>query len=114
MQIRKLTRIAESVSELMKALANPKRLLILCQLAEGERSVGQLAKMLGMREAAVSQQLALLRKDRLVRARRDGQTIWYSLARADVRALLGHLYETYCAAPARKGTRRDKTGRAQR
>ena len=55
-----------------------------------------------MREAAVSQQLTLLRKDKLVATRREGQTIWYSMPREDVRALLGYLYETYCAKPARR------------
>ena len=69
MNVQKMTRTAEMVSELMKTLAHPKRLLILCQLVEGERSVGELAKLLGMREAAVSQQLTLLRKDKLVATR---------------------------------------------
>ena len=97
-----MARTAEMVSELMKTLAHPKRLLILCQLVEGERSVGELARLLDMREAAVSQQLTLLRKDKLVTTRREGQTIWYSMPREDVRALLGHLYQTYCAKPARR------------
>ena len=97
-----MTRIAEQVSALMKTLAHPKRLLILCQLAEEPRSVGELARLLRMREAAVSQQLTLLRKDCLVATRRDGQTIWYSLPRQDVRDLLRHLYETYCAKPSRR------------
>lgn len=102
MNIQKMTRTAEMVSELMKTLAHPKRLLILCQLVEGERSVGELAKLLDMREAAVSQQLTLLRKDKLVATRREGQTIWYSMPREDVRGLLGYLYETFCAKPSRR------------
>lgn len=97
-----MAQTADKVSELMKSLGHPKRLLILCQLVEQERSVGELARLLDMREPAVSQQLSLLRKDKLVATRRDGQTIWYSLPRADVRALLAHLYETYCAQPARR------------
>ncbi|HWA49095.1 MAG TPA: metalloregulator ArsR/SmtB family transcription factor [Dongiaceae bacterium] len=97
-----MARTAEMVSELMKSLAHPKRLLILCQLVEQERSVGELARLLDMREAAVSQQLSLLRKDKLVATRREGQTIWYSLPREDVRALLAYLYETYCAQPTRR------------
>jgi ArsR family transcriptional regulator, virulence genes transcriptional regulator len=88
---------AAEVAELMKVLANPKRLLILCQLVEGERSVGELARLLDMREQAMSQQLALLRKDGLVTTRREGQTIHYALARGDIARLLDFLYRTYCA-----------------
>lgn len=102
MNIKKMTRTAQMVSELMKTLAHPKRLLILCQLVEGERSVGELARLLDMREAAVSQQLTLLRKDKLVATRREGQTIWYSMPREDVKALLGYLYQTYCVTPERR------------
>lgn len=87
---------AGEVAELLKVLSHPKRLLILCQLVENERTVSGLADLLGAREAAVSQQLILLRKDRLVRARREGRTVYYSLARPDIEALLGFLYETYC------------------
>lgn len=97
-----MAKTAEMVSELMKTLAHPKRLLILCQLVERERSVGELARLLGMREAAVSQQLTLLRKDKLVATRREGQTVWYSMPRDDVRALLAYLYETYCVKPAQR------------
>ena len=89
---------APKVSALMKILANENRLMILCQLAERERSVGEMATKLEMRQAALSQQLALLRKDGLVKTRREAQTIYYSLARADLAALLGFLYETYCSA----------------
>jgi DNA-binding transcriptional ArsR family regulator len=87
---------ADEVSALLKVLSHPKRLLILCQLVERERAVGDLAERLGTRETAISQQLALLRKDRLVKARRDGRTIFYSLARPDIESLIGFLYATYC------------------
>ncbi len=96
MNIVKMKKQAEDVSGLLKILSHPKRLLILCQLVEQEKSVGELAAELKMREAAVSQQLALLRKDKMVKTRRDGQTIFYSLARADLKSLIGFLYETYC------------------
>lgn len=96
MNIVKMKKQAEDVSGLLKILSHPKRLLILCQLVEQEKSVGVLAAELKMREAAVSQQLALLRKDKMVKTRRDGQTIFYSLARADLKSLIGFLYETYC------------------
>ena len=71
---------ADQASDLLKALANRHRLLIVCQLIDGERSVGELAEFLGLRDSTVSQHLALLRKDGLVTSRRDGQTIWYSIA----------------------------------
>ena len=101
---------ADEASELLKALANRHRLLILCQLIEGERAVGELAGFLGIRDSTVSQHLALLRRDGLVEARRDGQTIWYSISSSPARALVETLYRVYCApkagckiAPRRKG-----------
>ena len=69
---------APKVSALMKVLSNEHRLMILCLLVEQERSVGDMARALDMRQAALSQQLALLRKDGLVNTRRDAQTIFYS------------------------------------
>lgn len=87
---------ATEVSELMKSLGNPKRLLILCQLVEGEKSVSELARLTAMKEPAVSQQLALLRKDGIVAPRRDGQNVLYDLVRKDVRQLIEFLYATYC------------------
>lgn len=87
---------ADAASELLKALGNPNRLMILCQLIEGERSVGDLAAGLGVRGSTVSQHLALLRKDGLVQTRRDGQTIWYSIASAPARQVLETLFRIYC------------------
>jgi DNA-binding transcriptional ArsR family regulator len=87
---------ADRACELLKAMANRHRLMILCQLVERERSVGELAELLGIRDSGVSQHLALLRKDGLVTARRDGQTIWYSIASAEARTLLATLYDTFC------------------
>jgi ArsR family transcriptional regulator, virulence genes transcriptional regulator len=94
---------AERVAVLMKLLANKHRLLALCQLAEGEKSVGELARSLGVREPAMSQQLAVLRREGLVRPRRNAQTIYYSLAREDVRRLMEFLYATYCGDAAAEG-----------
>jgi DNA-binding transcriptional ArsR family regulator len=96
MQMKDLQKTAGTVSELMKSLGNPKRLLLLCQLVEGEKSVSELAQLTAMREPAVSQQLALLRKDGIVAARRDGQNVLYDLVRGDVRKLIAFLYATYC------------------
>ncbi len=87
---------AERASDLLKSLANRHRLLIVCQLIEGKRSVGELAAFLGIRDSTVSQHLALLRKDGIVAARRDGQTIWYTISSAPAREVLETLYRVYC------------------
>ena len=102
---------ADRASELLKALANRHRLLIVCQLIDGERSVGDLAEFLGLRDSTVSQHLALLRKDGLVSARRDAQTIYYSIASDPAREILTALYRAYCTPPGRK-TARNKAMRA--
>jgi DNA-binding transcriptional ArsR family regulator len=88
---------ADQASELLKSLANRHRLLILCQLVDGERSVGDLAGFLKARDSTVSQHLALLRKDGLVQARRDGQTIYYSIASGPAQRILETLFAIYCA-----------------
>ena len=88
---------AERASELLKSLANRHRLLIVCQLIEGERSVGELTGFLGIRDTTVSQHLALLRKDGIVAARREGQTVFYSIASAPAREVLEALYRHYCS-----------------
>ncbi len=88
--------VADEASELLKSLGNRHRLLILCQVTEGERSVGELAMFLGLRDSTVSQHLSLLRRDGLVQARRDGQTIWYSLASAPARRVLETLFTLFC------------------
>ena len=96
MNIEEMEATAEKVADLMKVLSNKNRLLVLCQLVESEKPVGELARGIGIREQAMSQQLALLRKDGLVKTRRDGQTIYYSLARNDIQPLMQFLYDTYC------------------
>jgi ArsR family transcriptional regulator, virulence genes transcriptional regulator len=103
---------ADRASELLKALANRHRLLIVCQLIDGERSVGDLAEFLDLRDSTVSQHLALLRKDGLVSARRDAQTIYYSIASDSAREILTALYRVYCTPPSRSKTARNKAMRA--
>ncbi|WP_297371145.1 helix-turn-helix transcriptional regulator [Acidocella sp.] len=88
---------AGQASELLKSLANPHRLMILCQLLEQERSVGDLAAFLDLRSSTVSQHLALLRRDGLVVPRRDAQTIYYGVASAPARRILETLFELYCS-----------------
>lgn len=87
---------AAAASELLKALASPNRLKILCHLQDGEKSVGQIAALVGIRETAVSQHLALLRKDRLVSSRRAGQTIYYRLDSPVASRIIAVLYEHFC------------------
>src|SRR3974390_1880207 len=102
---------ADSASALLKALANRHRLLIICQLIDGERSVGDLAEFLGLRDSTVSQHLALLRRDGLVSARRAAQTLHYSLASDPAREILTALYRVYCT-PANGKASQKKTMRA--
>jgi DNA-binding transcriptional ArsR family regulator len=83
--------------ELLKALAHEGRLMILCGLLHGEKSVGELEALLSRRQASVSQQLARLRLEGLVCARRDGRTIYYSIANDKARSVIGALYESFCA-----------------
>jgi ArsR family transcriptional regulator, virulence genes transcriptional regulator len=96
----KMQASAGEAEELLKALANRHRLMILCQLIDGERSVGELADLVSLRISTMSQHLALLRRDGLVSARRDGQTIWYAIASLPARKLLEMLYGIYCAPPS--------------
>lgn len=94
-----MARAADAATGLLKTLANPHRLMIVCRLVEGEHSVGALVEALGLRDSTVSQHLAVLRRERLVTTRRDGQTIWYSLASKPARAVLETLFRVYCASP---------------
>ena len=87
---------AREASEFLKALAHESRLVILCLLIESERSVSELEQLLGVRQAAVSQQLARLRADDLVEARREGKNIYYSIARPEVVEIIGSLYRSFC------------------
>jgi len=100
MKIKEMNKAADQVCEIMMLLSNKSRLMILCLLTEGEKSVGQLAKAIGARDTAVSQQLAVLRRERIVKPRREGQTMFYRISRPDVADLLDHLYATYCGDAA--------------
>lgn len=88
---------AGQASNFLKALSHKARLVILCILIDGEKSVGDLEKILTLRQPAVSQQLARLRADDLVDARREGKNIYYSLARPEVRDIVESLHRTFCA-----------------
>jgi DNA-binding transcriptional ArsR family regulator len=87
---------ARQASELMKALSHETRLLILCLLSEGEKSVSELEQILEMPQATVSQQLARLRFDRLVTTRRAGRAIHYRIADQNISTIIGALHSMYC------------------
>ena len=90
---------AGDAARLLKALANEKRLMLLCLLVEGERSVGELNARLDLSQSALSQHLAVLRADGLVTTRREGQTIHYALADGPAQRILETLHGIYCARP---------------
>lgn len=87
---------AREASEFLKAISHEARLVILCLLIDGEKSVSELEQVLSLKQPAVSQQLARLRADNLVETRRDGKNIYYSLARPEVIDLVGVLHRTFC------------------
>ncbi|MCM2309814.1 MAG: metalloregulator ArsR/SmtB family transcription factor [Steroidobacteraceae bacterium] len=93
-----MARHADEAAALLKALAHPARLLVLCQLVEGESSVGELQPITGLSMSALSQHLAVLREMELVTTRRESQTIYYSLAEGPAMGVLDALYAAYCAA----------------
>ena len=84
-------------SQLLKSLSHPDRLLLLCQLTQGEYCVGELESLVGVGQPSLSQQLGILRKDQLVSTRREGKQIYYSIASDDALAVLQLLYERFCA-----------------
>lgn len=92
-----LSERAADAARLLKALANEKRLLILCLLSEGERSVGELNQDVDLSQSALSQHLAVLRADGLVRTRRQAQTIYYSVVEGPALAVIQTLHREYCA-----------------
>ncbi len=101
---------AHEASGFLKALAHEARLLILCMLIEEEKSVTAIEEILSLRQPAISQQLARLRADGLVETRREGKNVFYSLARPEVREVIGALHRAFCPQP--RGPRRAAIARA--
>ena len=95
-QVAALKAHAVRATALLKAMSNPARLMVLCQLAEGEKSVGELEGAVDLSQSGLSQHLALLRRENIVVTRRAGQTIFYSLASEEAAAVMRTLYEVYC------------------
>jgi DNA-binding transcriptional ArsR family regulator len=96
MNIQKVSAHAAEAEEFLKAIANRHRLMILCELHAGERCVSDLKRAVGIAQSGLSQHLAKLRAERLVVPRRDGQTIYYSLASQSVTKIMDLLHELYC------------------
>lgn len=104
MNIAELEPRADEAAELLAAMANPKRLLILCNLLDEELSVGELSERVDLGQSPLSQHLSKLRALKLVAARREGQSVFYSLASDKVGRMLTTLYGIYCT-PAKPGRR---------
>lgn len=96
LDIDRLKANAASASALLKALANPDRLLLLCQLSQGERSVSELEQLLGIQQPTLSQQLGVLRREGLVATRREGKLIHYRISSPEALAVIATLYQLFC------------------
>jgi len=96
MEAAELEKNASRAADLLASMANPRRLVVLCRLVEGEKSVNALAESVGLSQSALSQHLARLRDKGLVATRRDAQTIYYRIASEEVRSILTTLYCLYC------------------
>lgn len=97
MEIDRLESKAEEATTLLTAMANPKRLLLLCELLDGEKNVTELSEKIGLAQSPLSQHLSKLRAWNLVKTRRDAQQVYYTIASNEVRQVLETLYRIYCA-----------------
>ena len=93
---------ATRACDLLKAMANPARLMVLCQIADGEKSVGELERAVGLSQSGLSQHLAVLRSKNLVSTRRDAQTIYYALSSNEAAAVMATLYDVFCPRMGRQ------------
>jgi ArsR family transcriptional regulator, virulence genes transcriptional regulator len=89
--------MATNACELLKAMSNKWRLMILCQLSEGEKTVGELQRLLGVGQSAVSQHLAILRRENIVDSRKNAQSIYYSLSGDQAIKVMATLHEVFCS-----------------
>lgn len=95
-ELETLRRSADSACRLMKVLSNPDRLLLLCQLSQGEKRVGELEELVGISQPTLSQQLGVLREEGLVNTRREGKNIYYQIASPQALAVMNVLFEQFC------------------
>lgn len=94
--VQELKESSSDVASMLKNLANPHRLLILCLLSEGEFSVGELSTHIDLEQSPLSQHLARLRSEGLVKTRKESQTVYYSIADPNVEKIIGTLHSIYC------------------
>ncbi|MFT6429072.1 MAG: ArsR family transcriptional regulator [Halopseudomonas sp.] len=94
--LQRLQGAADRAQALLKALSNRDRLMLLCQLAEGERNVGELEASVGIAQPTLSQQLGVLRREGLVATRREGKQIYYRIVSVEARAVIDTLYQLFC------------------
>lgn len=97
LELDRMQAAAASACALLKVLANPDRLLVMCRLSQGDLTVGELEQQLGIRQPTLSQQLAVLRANGLVSTRREGKNIYYAVCSAQALAIMAALYEQFCA-----------------
>jgi len=96
LDLQRLRQSAGAAGQLLKTLANPDRLLLLCQLSQGERNVGELEALLGILQPTLSQQLAVLRREGLVDTRREGKQVYYRISSPQALAVIDTLYRLFC------------------
>ena len=97
-ELTELHDMASQACELLKAMANEWRLIILCQLSEGEKTVSELQSLLGLSQSALSQHLAVLRREKIVSARKEAQSVFYSLAGEEATKVMDTLHDVFCGA----------------
>ena len=102
LELEDMRQAASQACSLMKVLANPDRLMILCQLSQGEKRVGELEELLGIVQPTLSQQLTVLREEKLVSTRREGKSIYYSVKSPQALAVIEALYQQFCSAPCQQ------------
>jgi DNA-binding transcriptional ArsR family regulator len=107
MNVKDMIPASDLAAGLMRSLSHPQRLLVLCALGSGEKSVGELRSLLGVAQVPMSQQLMRLRADGLVESRREGTTVYYHIARPEVLLVVGALETAYCS-PAKRAKRESK------
>lgn len=99
LDLEKMKKSAGKACQMMKVLSNPDRLMLLCQLSQGEKRVGELEEILGIVQPTLSQQLTVLRDEELVTTRRDGKNIYYQIASPQALAVMNVLFDQFCKPP---------------
>ena len=102
LELEDMRQAASQACSLMKVLANPDRLMILCQLSQGEKRVGELEELLGIVQPTLSQQLTVLREEKLVSTRREGKNIYYTLDSPKAMAVIETLYQQFCTVTCKQ------------